>query len=280
MIAVTSNSLNANSTLPPLPNAIECPFLERLTGADILISIAPYPVRTEALLVKHVESGAILVQHKDSLDVIASLGERLDDSLARMCSIAFRQYQRVLLTVGMFSEHKGEVCINGHDMGVKWIQYQGAMSKWSKRGGCVENVDKAALIPAWCELQVKHLQEMKDRPVKPVYQKARMPHDVPGEFDDPLQLLIPVQDARNLLLSLPDAGPTTVEWLWKVSGCNAWLALQIATHSEWYKHLPDKPRSFGPAFIKKAQAYLGANAHGALLKDLLEMIGEKSSDVN
>ena len=287
MIAITSNSLNSNSTLPPIPNAVECPFLERVTGADMMISIAPYPVRTEALLLKHIESGAILVQHKDTMDVITSLGDRLDESIARMCTIAFRQYQRVLLTVGIFAEHNGGLVCNGHDTGVKWVQYQGAMSKWGKRGGVIENLDKRSLIPQWCEMQVKHLNEMSGAgTVKQVYQRSRMPHDAPkqnenGEFDDPLQLLIPVQDARNLLLSLPDCGPATVEWLWKMSGHNAWLALQIATHSEWYKHLPDKPRSFGPAFIRKAQAYLGAHEHADKLiafQQLVKANGEKSDD--
>lgn len=278
MIAITSNSLNSNSTLPHLPGSIECPFLERETGADLLLSIAPYPIRTPALLLKHIDSGAVLVQHKSGLDMIASLGERLDSEQARMM-VAHRQYQRVLLTTGLYSKSRdGELTLNGVSMGCKWIQYQGAVSKWRARGGCVENLPSDADIPEWCELQVKHLVEMRDKPVKHVYTHARMPHDVPGEFDDPLQLLIPVQDARNLLLSLPDAGPATVEWLWAVSGCNAWLALQIATHSEWYKHLPNKPRNFGPAFIRKAQAYLGASDHGALLKDLLAMIGEKSNE--
>lgn len=277
MIAITSNSLNKNSTLPHIEGAVECPFLERETGADLLISVAPYPIRTPALLLKHLDAGAVLVQHKSGMDMVASLGERLDSEQARMM-VAHRQYQRVLLTTGLFSEAGGELTLNYVGMGIKWIQYQGAISKWRARGGCVENLPNDTFIPEWCELQVKHLREMQDAPVKHVYNRTRMPHDVPGEFEDPLQLLIPVQDARNLLLALPDCGPSTVEWLWSVSKGNAWLALQIATHSDWYHHLPNKPRSFGPAFIKKAQAYLGANAHGALLKDLLAMIGEKSNE--
>lgn len=285
MIAVTTNSLNKNSTLPALPNAVECPFLERLTGADFLISIANYPIRTEALLLKHIEAGAILVQHKSGLDMLASMGERLDSEQARMM-IAHRQYQRVLLVTGLNnlsirpqSDKFMELTINGVDTGIRWNQYIGAREKWMERGGVIADLPNDSFIPTWCELKLKHLAEMSGKGVvKHVYQKTTMPHDVPGEFDDPLQLLIPVNDGRNLLLSLPDAGPTTVEWLWKVSGGNVWLALQIATHSEWYKSLPDKPRSFGPAFISKAQKYIGALEHADKLKALLEMIGVKSND--
>ena len=276
MIAITSNSLNSNSTLPAIPGAIECPFLERETGADGLISIAPFPIRTPALLYKHLDAGAILFQHKSGLDLLASLGERLDSEIARMCSKAFRQYQRVLLITGTFSKSDKEVTLNGMRTGILYKQYQGALSKWNKRGGVIEHLPSDEDVLDWVALQESHLRELRDNPVKPVYTRSRMPHDDAMQ-DDPLQLCIPVQDGRNLLLSLPDCGPTTVEWLWRVSGGNTWLALQIATHSEWYKHLPDKPRSVGPAFVKKAQAYLGASEHSALLKDLLTMIGERSN---
>lgn len=244
----------------------------------MLISIAAYPVRTEALLIKHIESGALLVQHKDSLDVITSLGERLDDSLARMCSIAFRQYQRVLLTIGLFAEHRGEVCVNGHDTGVKWIQYQGAMSKWGKRGGCIENVDKAALIPAWCELQLKHLQEMRDKPLKPVYQRGRMP-DGAAMVDDPLQLCIPVRDARNTLISIPGVGPELAEWLWRVTGGNLGYALTLLTHPEAATLHDDKPRNLGPALIGKCRAYFGIERETDYITQIeYDVIGEKSNE--
>lgn len=258
MIAVTTNSLNKNSTLPTLPNAVECAFLERETGADFMLSIAPYPCRTPALLQKHIDAGAVLVQHKDTSDLVSSLGERLDDSIARMCSVAHRQYQRVLLSVGMFSDNKGDLIVNGHNSGVKWVQYMGAMEKWNARGGVVSNVDRANLIPAWCELKLKHLQEMRDSPVKMVYQRERMPDDPPLPMeDDPLQLCIPVRDARNALVNIPDVGPKLVEWLWRVTDGNFGHALTLLTHPEAAKVFDDKPRNLGTALIEKCRTYFG-----------------------
>lgn len=276
MIAVTTNSLNKNSTLPALPNAIECTFLERETGADMLISVAPFPIRTVALLHKHLDAGAILVQHKDTLDLVSSLGERLDDSIARMCSVAFRQYQRVLLPVGIFAEHNGELVVNGHNSGVKWIQYQGAMSKWNKRGGVIENVDSARLIPAWCELQLKQLTELLANPVKPVYQHERMPDSAPMQ-DDPLQLCIPVKDARNVLVNIPGVGPTLTEWLWRVTDGSLAHCLTLLTHPDAATLYDDKPRNLGPALIGKCREYFGlVRVQDYITQIEYDTIGEKS----
>lgn len=276
MIAVTSNSLLPNSSLPPLPGAVECAFLEEVTGADVMIvhPNAEYPVRTRPLLRRHLEAGAILVQHKHKLDLIASFGERLDSEIARMCEVTRRQAQRVLLTIGTFYAREGELFLDGVGLGVPWATYEGAMQKWRGRGGCVENRPTASYIPYWCETQLRHLREYRAEPVKMVYaERARMPDALP-EDGDPLQLCVRVEDARNLLLALPGCGPVIVEWLWKVSEGNAWLALQIATHSEWYKSLPDRPRNFGPAFIARAQKYLGMSEHAERLKALLALTGE------
>ncbi|MCI0562300.1 MAG: hypothetical protein MN733_27770, partial [Nitrososphaera sp.] len=110
MIAIDSTSLRNNSTLPLLPGSIECSFLEEVTGADFLISIGQYPLRNRALLRKHIESGALLVQHKSGTtgDLLNSLGERLDESQARMThllrQINRRNTQCILLKTGLYDK--------------------------------------------------------------------------------------------------------------------------------------------------------------------------------
>lgn len=253
MIAVTSNSLISNSTLPPLPNAIACEFLEEMTGADVMLSVAEYPVRTRPLLKRHLESGAILVQHKHGLDLLASFGERLDSEIARMCESAPRQAQRVLLTIGTFYRRGKELYLDGVPTGMEWLQYQGAISKWRGRGGCVENLPTSSYIPDWCEMQLKHLREYRNAPVKQVYARARMPDDAPVE-GDPLQLCVRVDDGRNVLIAIPGVGPRLVEWLWEQTGGNLAWCLRLLTHESDYRLFEERPRNLGPALIEKCRA--------------------------
>lgn len=275
MIVVTTNSLNKNSTLPALPNAVECAFLERETGADFMLSIAPYPCRTPALLQKHIDAGAILVQHKSGLDMIASMGERLDSEIARMCSVASHQWQRMLIYTGTFHKRGDELLLNYTPTDYKYAQLDGAIEKWHARGGVTRNLQSDEHIPEWCETKLRHMAEMKDMPVKLIYQRERMP-DVPPMQDDPLQLCIPVRDARNALVNIPDVGPKLVEWLWRVTDGNFGHALTLLTHPEAAKVFDDKPRNLGAALIEKCRVYFGLQHPNYITQIEYDVQGEKS----
>lgn len=261
MIAVTSNSLQRNSTLPALPGSIECSFLEDITGADFLLSVAPYPCRTPALLQKHVDSGAVLVQHKSTLDLLNSLGERLDDCIARMveCATNKMTYQRVLVATGIFTwtlkAGKKYVVLNGVDTDVLWNSLRGAIGKWEGRGGRYVNLPSDADIPEWCEMTLRHMTEFAQYPVKMVYKTARMPDAIPEA--DLFQFPISVKDARNTLINIPGCGPQLVEWLWRVTDGNLAHCLTLLTHPDAATLHDDKPRNLGSALIGKCREYFG-----------------------
>lgn len=280
MIAVTSNSLLHNSTLPALPNSVPCSFLEDETGADFLLSIAPYPCRTPALLQKHIDAGAVLIQHKSTLDLLNSLGERLDDASARMveCTLNKRTYQRVLLSTGLYTwtlrDGKKYVVLNGVTTDTLWNSYRGAVGKWEGRGGRYVNLVSDADIPEWCEMTLRHMQEFSQYPVKHVYKTARMPETIDADL---FQFPISVKDARNVLINIPGVGPTMAEWMWRITDGNLAHCLTLLTHPDAATLYDDKPRNLGSALIAKCREYFGLTRPTDYITQIeYDTIGEKN----
>lgn len=232
MVIVDPTEQDTDTRLPPIPGAVVWAGLEALTGADLLLSALDAPASTETLIRKHIAAGALLVQRKSGTDLVHSLGDRLNSSLARMHEVAPRRVgQHVLLFTGTLTcGPDGQALIDGHDAMGKYWACVAALARWGDRGGVVETLPSDALIPQWVEMRLKHLREYADpaAAVKQVYAPVEMPMDPPAP-DDPLQLPVAVRDGRLVLVQLRGIGPKLAERIWEYCGRNLGWALTLLT---------------------------------------------------
>jgi hypothetical protein len=257
MIGIDATEARVNSRLPSLPGAVVLDSLEALTGADILISALQAPATTETLLRRHIAAGALLVQRKSGLDLVNSMGEVMNYSLARMWQAGGRQGQNVLLFSGVLSmDASGAAVVDGHTCTSSYWNVVGALGRWNDRGGVVERVDSDSLIPQWCAMRLKAVEEYA-KPgggIKSVYPPTDYPPDLPAQHD-PLQLPIPVRDGRLVLAQLAGIGPKLADEIWLASGKNLGFSLTILTD----RGSPDwcKLKGIGVKIIDNIRRQLG-----------------------
>jgi len=258
MVIIDPTEADSDTRLPPIPNAIIWSGLEALTGADILLSALDAPASTETLIRKHIAAGALLVQRKSGMDLVHSLGDRLNSSLARMHEVAPRRAcQHVLVFTGTLTcGADGAALIDSQEAMAKYWAVRAALARWNDRGGVVENLEGDRMIPSWVEMRLKHLKEYTtlDGVVKLVYPPNDMPMDPPA-VDDPLQLPIAVRDGRVVLAQLRGIGPKLAERIWEYTGKNLGWALTLLT-DEASPELHKIP-GVGPATIRNIRQQFG-----------------------
>ena len=110
-------------------------------------------------------AGAILVQRKSGDDFVQSMGARLNDSIAKMCEVSHKQYQRVILVTGVFSKKDDTLILDGKITNWKYSSFQGAVSSIKYKGACVEFVPTDADILDWIRVQEKQLLSYKHNDV-------------------------------------------------------------------------------------------------------------------
>lgn len=231
MIFFDPTEYDTDTRLPPLPGAIALPGLEQATGADLLLSPLDAPASTDTLLRKHMAEGALLVQRKSGADLVHSIGDRLNSSLARMYQWTWRPCQHVLLCTGLLTcDADGGALIDGRPTPGKFLPVVAALARWGDRGGVVCALPGDALIPAWVEMRLKHLREYAEPggELRYVYPPSDYPNDPPAA-NDPLQLPILVRDGRVVLAQLAGIGPKLAERIWEASGHNLGWALALLT---------------------------------------------------
>jgi hypothetical protein len=232
MVFIDPTEGDTDTRLPAIPGAVVCAGLEALTGADLLLSVLDAPASTETLIRAHVAAGALLVQRKSGADLVHSLGDRLNSSLARMHEVApKRASQRVLLFTGVLTcGADGAAVIDGRDAMGKFWAAQAALARWGDRGGVVETLPLDSMIPQWVEMRLKHLREYAEPggDIRFVYPPNDYPMDPPAA-GDPLQLPIMVRDGRVVLAQLRGIGPKLAERIWDACGQNLGWALTLLT---------------------------------------------------
>jgi len=219
------------------------PRLEQLTGADFIIfpeySIAdraksqkPLPIianelnvtipeivklrqkSSDDVLIEYALSGALLVQRKSGMDLLNSLGERMNGAIAKMIPNTYCNGQRILLYTGVYTEAKnGQLKLNGHTTNYKWWSFQCALDKFQDRGGVTTNLNSDSQILQWIKHREIHLKEYQHKDIKWIFSDVYYPPDLPFETDE-LQIPRKVSDARLILAQLPGMGPETVNSLW------------------------------------------------------------------
>jgi hypothetical protein len=246
--------------------------LEEMTGADLMLTHLKLPV-TPRLLSKHLESGALLVQIKRGHDLVSSIIDgRLLKSIATMRTLKARPWQCILLFVGMIWMQDGKTVINGQPVHLKTTEpywaIKSALSRWGKRGGIVETVDRVAQIPEWVQMQERILIDMKEDPILKLYSKP----DTVFEPDDPLQEVIYINDWRKTLLTLPGIGIKKVDALmeWAGDACTLWEALHFLSTQPLAVQIP----GIGKGTVESIRAWLGLKP-GMELSSLPEGFGKE-----
>lgn len=265
------------------------PELEALTGADFIIvpeiSIAdqvrlserPLPILAKELelsvpevvklkqldaqdvLISYSVNGAALVQRKSGMDLLNSLGERLNDCLARMHIISMLNCQRILLYTGQF-EHKGRALwYNGNITPYRWDSFMGALIKFQDRGGILTNLPADSDILDWIKLKERNLREYQTKAEKSVYATPCYPPDAAAQNGPTFQMPITVRDARLTLNTFPGLGPSKINALWEyVRGVLGYTPalydlLRYATSPETAKYVG----GWGAKIIQNNREWLG-----------------------
>jgi ERCC4-type nuclease len=246
--------------------------LEEMTGADIVVSNLKLPMTNENLIRKHIEDGyALLIQRKQGHDLAASIGDRMNHSLARMRSFGTRQPQCILLFIGTLNcMDNGNAMIDGREAYAKYWSVQSAVSKWHDRGGVVEFLPRVSLLEQWLQLKERHVDEYLKNGIKRVY------HAKPTmtELEGALQLPVEVHDGRNLLTALPNVGVTTAQALWDefngdVASILCWLTNPNAD--------TDRIKGIGAKTIEGVREFFGfsRNELTNLMRLQLEVINDE-----
>lgn len=294
MIYYELNEANSQSKLPKEVVDHGKPFegLERITGADFMIipengnyekavelkeagknlmeiakelqvsltDLVKLTTEPECALHEWLFAGAILVQRKSSYDFVASMGNRLNDAIARMCSVTQKQYQKVILVTGMFGRQDNYLTINGKLTEWTHSSYQGAISSIKYKGATVEFLPDDTSILDWIKIQEAQMLKYKRETTQWVVPTVYYPPDLP-ELDDPLQLMIPVKDARLSMVSIPGWGSGKVNTLYEyVKQC-----LRVPEHPSLLELLiyatawetASCCKGIGKGLIKNAREYVG-----------------------
>lgn len=214
----------------------------------------------EAVIHNWLFSGAVLVQRKSGYDFVASMGSRLNEAIARMNQVSQKQYQRVVLVTGLFGRKNDWLTVNGRVTEWGWYSFSGAISAIKYKGALVEFVPSDDDILDWIKVQEMQLLKYKRESTQWIVPTVYYPPDFP-ELDDPLQLMIPVKDARLSIVSIDGWGISKVNSLYNYVKQTLELnrhptlyeLLHYATSFETAKYI----KGIGKALIQNARDYVG-----------------------
>jgi len=231
-----------------------CAFLEEVTGADMLVTITPFPCTTEILLARHIERGAIMIQRKSGGDLINSFGARLNTAIVNMLSCkAKSSNQRVLLYTGIFAERGGNLVLNDKQLNTNYMSFRKALDWWQYRGGKVANLPSDSLILPWVQSLEKDLETLQEEKQVEFYPSfGSFPPD-----EDVLQLPIEVRDWRVTLATFPGIGPEKCNALFNHlkeiynQPVTLWIALHYIMQDE------SKVPGWGKAAKQSVKRWLG-----------------------
>lgn len=229
MIAISPDVIREGSNIPTIPDAVVSPVLENYTGADCMISKLDIPASKIALLREHITHRALLVQIKVGADYPSSFGNRLHMSQAKMKEASASPQQRWLLTVGVFTEAGGELCVNGRSASKlipgQHYTYKAASTasrSWQLRGGCYHNCYNGEKLVEW----LKETEEwLCGKHPEVVYATPDLPELFETDENDPFQMLRRITDGRLTLSTLPGIGSEKAQALWELSGGDLAVAI-------------------------------------------------------
>jgi hypothetical protein len=225
----------------------ELPGLEKMTGADLLISrgkldlqsvTSDMPPPMQFSFKKACREGA-LVQRKSGLDLLSSLS-KLNKILYRMLQWTDEPW---LVSTGVVDRNGEWFVLNGNQ--TKW-RYEPVMAKlgaWQRRGGYwMALPDDGSMSSFVKQLETKWVRGKKEKRI---------------ESRTPMQALIPA-GWEDKLCVIPGIGPTTAKAIsrWLPPSCrNVSSALCYLSNEGNYRR-SNHPKGVGPATFQMVKAWL------------------------
>lgn len=260
------------------------PWLEEITGADAIVTTSKMPLNEGTLLV-HLSEGACLLQIKHECDLSASVGNRLNSSIARMLPLTRFSWQRQLVPVGMYHGADNETRTvevasdsgrkpywRGCNPAVPYEALQTAAWHWILRGGCyIPFVQNKSQLKDYCYRLDHDLRELGKKRKK-VYPDLPAIYTDPRQ-DDPLQEVEIIIDGRRVLTAFPGIGQQRAQDLWDAADEQLCIAL-LWLSQPWSKALKEKlPAGVGKQTVEKARelyGFIGDLADFQLALDLVD----------
>lgn len=274
MIFVDKSDITSESRLdvPELlssPNVQESHTLERISGADFLIT--PLTIRPVSMntVRRHIEAGAILAQRKSVADFLSSLfGGRLDQQFTRMREVGASTVQCVLLTAGIFlPNRKHQVRVGSFDgqrihwkhTRYKWKSFRAKSSCLQDSGLRWEQLVSDDEIPGWLAMKDKHVNDHRRKPVKMVYDRTLRQMRPGDDWWYNLTIIEGVGIARAQVIGefMEDLGCGTLadalEYLTDLRNANQ----------------PSRPKGIGPVTFRNTRELLGLQRGDLIIRTTL-----------
>lgn len=227
MIVVDYTEVRRKSRLARMENVQVSKVLERVTGADVMITRSGLPAGSESMLRRHVAGGAILVQRKSLRDLVESCRRNLKVSVARMQAVGAQWWQCCVLASGVFMPDlkSGKVLVGvatPHQDGRVTFRWQKTTTSYKTfatakrrlrfRGAWLEILSCDDEIPGWLRNTERDLELLAKRGAKEVYPDLER---FPPPDADPLQEVREIVDARSVIAALDGVGPVKATALWE-----------------------------------------------------------------
>ena len=232
MIILDASETRSTSRMPEIPGAVVSDCLEETCGGDAMVTLKRFPASSPALIRKHIEAGAIIIQFKFGSDLLSSItDERINISLARMIEAGTKhQYQRMVISCGLYlpdvatgktlvgrivKQSRGKAVIQWRSSEPE-IDYKSLATvrrRIALRGGVFLNLTcDEEVVPELRALEndLEYLASQRD---KELLHLPKFPPD-PPDPGDPLQIPIEVKDARVVIAAHRGVGPKKTNDLW------------------------------------------------------------------
>lgn len=265
MLGISPDCIKHNSTMPTLfddngKEATVIPFLEKRTGADMILSPLDMPAITETLLDIHVAGGACLYQVKIGMDLPSSISDsRLWGALNRMIACTPDEGQRWLLYTGGYNYDietdvamiDGRSVPNTINQNVRYSAIRTSIRRWQDCGGKVEHLLKKRELQSFV---VNRLMELKKYRVNPI--KFAHKHDGPAMVTSgPLQQLVKAPPGYSILMAIDGVGEKLAGALMDYAGSPIG-AIEAATDFDTLKSA-DKPKGLGKGTVTSIRRQFG-----------------------
>jgi hypothetical protein len=209
-IFIDPDELKSSSLLPSIPDSIDCPGLETLTGADFCIS--QLPISPVDDLEMNIEERSIFVQRKSGYDILSF--DNLKSSISRMKKCGIPHGQCCLLFIGQdWEDDDGLLRMTNYKPygETTYKTFIKLKAKWRGREGFVDWINKPEQLQEWIEAQLEFIKECESQPSKEFYPQQQVPYLEPDDIWQEI-VEVPKDDWRYFLCAgLDGFGPITAK---------------------------------------------------------------------
>lgn len=263
IVQIDPDETKRTSLFPTLSlSTLECPGLEKLTGADFAISSLPVKVQA-GTLDWHLKDGTIFVQRKSGYDFLSF--DSLKHAVGRVQKCNIPPWQFVFLLIGNYQENKDGHLFVGKKQPygqTTFRTYIKLKAKLRTRGVSVDWIENEKQLEMWIDAQFETVLDAKRDGKIEIFSKPGKPKEERGHiFQDAIE--IAEDDPRYLFLAgLPGVGIKTInsvrDYCLETWGMFCGYYMIKATTEVDKKGKPiHKIGGWGPKSLKKLRQVIG-----------------------